>query len=63
MIKQKVSQKVIFEILKGSEGNALLLNNNRIAGPKAWGGGIITDSWIVELKELKCVIKDIARNE
>jgi len=31
----------VFEIVKGCEGDCLILDDTRIAGPKPWGGGTV----------------------
>lgn len=35
----ETSDKVALELISGPAGNALYLDNHRVAGPKPWGGG------------------------
>ena len=39
------SQTVIIEQVIGVEGHCILINDRRVAGPKAWGGGRIVHTW------------------
>lgn len=34
-----------FEVIRGVEGPCLTLDDIRIAGPKAWGGGTVIHAW------------------
>lgn len=47
------------EIVAGTEGKALYINDYRVAGPKPWGGGKVIVSFNVLQKELECALKGI----
>ena len=34
-----------FEVVRGAEGDCLLLDDTRISGPKPWGGGAVTKTF------------------
>jgi hypothetical protein len=34
-----------FEVVRGAEGDCLLLHDTRICGPKPWGGGAVTKTF------------------
>jgi hypothetical protein len=34
-----------FEVVRGAEGDCLLLDDTRICGPKPWGGGAVTKTF------------------
>ena len=34
------------EVIAGVEGACLAINNTRVAGPKPWGGGRITNTFV-----------------
>ena len=34
-----------FEVVRGPEGDCLLLDDTRISGPKPWGGGTVTKTF------------------
>lgn len=53
---------IIIEVIKGCEGCNLQINNIRVDGPKAWGGGKIIHSFLVSEEDLKSAIKT-ARSE
>ena len=36
---------VIIELVDGCEGQCLVINDYRIAGPKPWGGGHVKKTW------------------
>lgn len=38
--------------VSGVEGPHISLNNFRLAGPKAWGGGRVLHSWMISLTDL-----------
>ena len=37
-----------FEVVRGVEGDCLVLDGTRIAGPKPWGGGRVIKEWHVK---------------
>lgn len=37
--------KIKIEIIKGAEGECIVINGQRVAGPKPWGGGRVVQSW------------------
>ncbi len=47
-----MSEEMKIEILAGVEGNALLIDGYRVAGPKAWGSGTVTKSFNVKRDEI-----------
>lgn len=49
--------KVIIEIVKGVEGDCLVINDRRVAGPKPWGGGTVTKTFTAEVEEIKEAIE------
>lgn len=44
-----------FEVIHGVEGYCLALDDTRIAGPKPWGGGTVTQSWETD-EDYKAVV-------
>ena len=44
-------------IIKGVEGFAVLINDYRVAGPKAWGGGKIIREWTIKTDLIKKALK------
>lgn len=38
------------EIVEGVEGTCLVINDNRVCGPKPWGGGRVTKKWRASAK-------------
>jgi hypothetical protein len=40
-----MSKEVIIDIVSGVEGRSLCINETRVAGNKAWGGGTVVDSF------------------
>ena len=40
-----MNQNVTIEMISGSEGPCIAINDTRIAGPKPWAGGKITNTW------------------
>lgn len=36
---------VDIKLINGVEGLCIAINDNRIAGPKPWGGGAVMESW------------------
>lgn len=39
-------------MIAGVEGNSICINNYRVTGPKAWGGGRIIKSWNAESDDI-----------
>ena len=54
-----MNEKVKIEVVSGKFGNSLCLNDLRIAGPKAWGGGTIIHTFQVELETLREALEEI----
>jgi hypothetical protein len=44
-------------IVRGVEGNAVYINDYRIAGPKPWGGGPIAYEWLVSQTDMAMALK------
>lgn len=47
---------VTVEIVRGPDGDALYIDNHRVAGPKPIGGGKIVREWKVKLSELRIAL-------
>ena len=50
-----------FEVIRGVEGDCLVLDGMRIAGPKPWGGGRVIKEWNVKetyVPEETCRVTD-----
>lgn len=47
------------EVIVGTEGKALYINDYRVAGPKPWAGGTTIVSFDVSQKELGCALEGI----
>jgi len=45
------------EIVQGVEGQCLVVNDYRVAGPKPWGGGTVIKTWVREKKDFKEALK------
>lgn len=45
------------DYVRGVEGNSLYLNDQRIAGPKPWGGGQVLKSWEISPEDAEEIIK------
>ncbi|KKN71216.1 hypothetical protein LCGC14_0422590 [marine sediment metagenome] len=45
------------EIVAGTEGKALYINDYRVTGPKPWAGGTVIASFDVPQEELKCALE------
>ena len=41
-----MNDKINIEIIAGVEGPCVSINDYRVAGPKPWGGGKVTKTWI-----------------
>ena len=54
-----MSRWVEIEVIRGVEGDALSINDYRVAGPKPWGGGTIIKKWSVEIIDLQKAIPDL----
>jgi hypothetical protein len=50
------AQTVVVEIVHGRGGDCLCINDQRVAGPKPWGGGTVTKRFAVPVSELQLVI-------
>ena len=53
--------------VSGVEGNSIYLNDERIAGPKPWGGGKVLKEWKVDEIQIRNILeeyeKDSSRGE
>lgn len=45
-------KEITIEVVKGVEGDCLVINGRRVAGPKPWGGGQIIYQWKTTEKEI-----------
>lgn len=61
---------MIIELVSGVEGECIVVNGTRIAGPKPWGGGKIVKTWKVDpygiaalATECKTEIEEIRQKE
>lgn len=57
LAQSPAAAKVRLEIVRGSEGLALYLDDQRIAGPKPWGGGKALHCFMVDRAELHALTK------
>lgn len=44
-------------IVGGVEGPHISLNEYRIAGPKAWGGGTVQKRWIIDAADIERALR------
>lgn len=44
--------RVNVEVISGVEGPCLSINEYRVAGPKPWGGGQVTKSWVTSRRDI-----------
>lgn len=56
MSELKPEQNISVEIVSGIEGLCLLVNDYRVAGPKPWGGGTVTQSFKTKLADIERAI-------
>lgn len=56
MSELKPEQNISVEIVSGIEGLCLLVNDYRVAGPKPWGGGTVTQSFKTKLVDIERAI-------
>lgn len=47
------------EVISGVEGCCIAVDDNRIAGPKPWGGGHVINHWTVVDKRNIKILRDI----
>ena len=52
----KISETMRLELVAGVEGPSIYLNDERIAGPKPWGGGRITKSYQIKRAQLREIL-------
>ncbi len=45
--------KTKVEVITGPEGQCLSINDIRVAGPKPWGGGVVSMTWNIDDKYIK----------
>lgn len=46
------SKYAVVEIVSGKEGQCLIVNDLRVAGPKPWGGGTVIKRFQVKKEDL-----------
>ena len=46
-------KQVAIDLLDGVEGQCLVINRIRIAGPKPWGGGKVLHTWWADKEEIE----------
>jgi hypothetical protein len=52
-LRRTINPTVEIAIVAGVEGNALVVNGTRVAGPKPWGGGRVILKWDVDEVRLR----------
>jgi len=52
-----MAKHVTIEVIKGVDGNCLSINDERVSGPKPWGGGKVTNTFKVYVKDIRRLIK------
>lgn len=45
-------EKIMIDIVRGCEGNSISINETRVAGPKAWGGGRVIESFVSDKERI-----------
>lgn len=49
-----MKDKIIIDVIEGSEGQSIYINDYRVSGPKPWGGGKL-------IKSFSCSSADVCR--
>jgi hypothetical protein len=55
--------RVKVDVVKSSNGSCLYIDDNRVAGGKPWGGGIITDSFNIDVDEVIKLLTEVSEND
>jgi len=58
-----MSEQIEICVVDGVEGESLVVNEKRVSGPKAWGGGTVTHSFNVEIERIIKAIPRVAQLE
>ena len=48
---------LIVEQVRGCEGDCLVMDENRVAGPKPWGGGRVVKKWLLDRRQVQEIVK------
>ena len=48
---------LIVEQVHGCEGDCLVMDENRVAGPKPWGGGRVVKKWLLDRRQVEEIVK------
>lgn len=59
--EKAASQKLKLDLVKGVEGNCIVLNQYRIAGHKPWGGGKVIQSWTVDREDIERALEEMPK--
>ena len=51
-----MKDKLVIEVVHGVEGDCLVIDDNRVAGPKPWGGGHVTKIWYLDVDQVQSVV-------
>jgi len=54
-----IEEVIKIEIISGCEGMCLAINDYRVAGPKAWGGGRVVYSFETDMDRLRSALPSI----
>ena len=54
----KPIMKIRIDCVRGEAGDALYINEYRVAGVKPWGGGRVLMSWMVDKKEIMTALEE-----
>lgn len=52
---------LIVEQVHGCEGDCLVMDENRVAGPKPWGGGRVVKKWLLDRRQVQEIVKIFKR--
>lgn len=53
----KEEKCLIVEQVRGCEGDCLVMDENRVAGPKPWGGGRVVKKWLLDRRQVQEIVK------
>ena len=51
-----MKDKLVIEVVHGVEGDCLVIDDTRVAGPKPWGGGHVTKTWYLDVDQVQSVV-------
>lgn len=52
---ESLEEALEIEVIKGVEGNCLVINDTRVAGSKPWGGGTVIHKFTVPVKKIPAI--------